>query len=69
MRSNFIQEYERNLVESAVQSAVQSAVDDTIRATAELIFNNKDNSKKLTSQDMHIRDVILKTVGVDIFKK
>ncbi|WP_458404026.1 hypothetical protein [Methanobrevibacter sp.] len=61
MRSNFIQEYERNLVESAV--------DDTISATAELIFNNKDNSKKLTSQDMHIRDVILKTVGIDIFKK
>lgn len=56
MKSNFIQEYERNLVESAVESAVKSTVD---------IFLKNGNG----SHEMDVRDEILKTTGVDIFKK
>ncbi|WP_458404025.1 hypothetical protein [Methanobrevibacter sp.] len=64
MRSNFIQEYERNLVESAVQSAVESAVESAVKSTAEIFLKNGYDS-----QEKDVRDEILKATGVDIFKK
>lgn len=55
MRSTFLQEYERKLVESAVDSAVESAVE-----------NNNMNCAIALKENNVSRDIILDVTGIDI---
>ena len=55
MKSNFIQEYERNLVESAAESAFESGREE----------NSLEIARKMKEKNF-TRDVILDITGVDI---
>ena len=66
MRSNFIQNYEKELVESAVKSAVESAVKSAVEST-------KKNTQKAIAERMkkekYSPSEILKITGVNILLK
>ena len=60
MRRNFIQNYERNLVESAVKDAVMTLI--------EVIKDNDEELGYMIENNPSIRDKILQNTGVDIWQ-
>ena len=72
MRRNFIQDYERNIVDSAVNSAIKYMIDKAVNeAVMTLIKVIKENDEKLgymIENNSSIRDEILQKTGVDIWQ-
>lgn len=72
MRRNFIQDYERNIVDPAVNSAIKYMIDKAVNeAVMTLIEVIKENDEKLgymIENNSSIRDEILQKTGVDIWQ-
>ena len=72
MRRNFIQDYERNIVDPAVNSAIKYMIDKAVNeAVMTLIKVIKENDEKLgymIENNSSIRDEILQKTGVDIWQ-
>ena len=64
MRSTFIQNYEKNLVETAVETAVDKAIKDAM----EVIRTKGNGTAHEIDENESIRAGILEKTGVDIRK-